>query len=54
MIRMICFLSGPDFSLNATAQDISGLESLREDSVLQEGHGFSRAVSDTAIPGFSH
>jgi len=30
-----------------------GLESLRENAVLEEGHGFSRAVNDTAIPGFS-
>jgi hypothetical protein len=28
-------------------------KSLRENSVLEEGHGFSRAVKDTAIPGFS-
>jgi hypothetical protein len=30
-----------------------GLESLRENAVLEEGHGFSLAVNDTAIPGFS-
>jgi hypothetical protein len=30
-----------------------GLESLRENAVLEEGHGFSRAVNDTAIDGFS-
>jgi hypothetical protein len=30
-----------------------GLESLRENAVLEEGHTFSRAVNDTAIPGFS-
>jgi hypothetical protein len=36
-------------------QNVSqGLRSLRENAVLEEGHGFSRAVNDTAIPGFSH
>jgi len=30
-----------------------GLRSLRENSAL-EGHGFSRAVNDTPMPGFSH
>jgi hypothetical protein len=29
------------------------LKSLRENAVPEEGHGFSRAVNDTAIPGFS-
>ena len=31
--------------------NLRGLTSLRENPVL-EGHGFSRAVNDTAIPGF--
>ena len=30
-----------------------GLESLRENSVFEEGHGFSRATHHTAIYGFS-
>jgi hypothetical protein len=30
-----------------------GVKSLCENSVLEEGHGFSRAVDDTARPGFS-
>jgi hypothetical protein len=32
---------------------VEDLKSLRENAVLEEGHGFSRAVNDTAIPGFS-
>ncbi len=31
---------------------LMGLERVRDYSIL-EGHGFSRAVNDAAIPGFS-
>jgi hypothetical protein len=32
---------------------LSGFKSSLENAVLEEGHGFSRAVNDAAIPGFS-
>jgi hypothetical protein len=35
-----------------TRRLVAGIESLRENWVL-EGHGFSRAVNDTATAGFS-
>jgi hypothetical protein len=36
-----------------TLENYVGLQSLLRNSVLEEGHGFSRAVNDTAIPGLS-
>jgi hypothetical protein len=32
---------------------MAGLKSLRENAVLEEGHGFSRAVDNYAKHGFS-
>ena len=47
------FVSGHDFSRAEKKLKETGPESLRENWVSLEGHGFSRAVNDIAIPGFS-